>query len=177
MELVGRLTYLSGTRKLILHARLCPKDCSKFQQNSPLKDQMSGNEIHISEELELEAGSYTSSPQICTSDHSPVGAIFRMSVTRPYHIFETASDRRIFIRLSRLSATGLGPGDHHISFRAQYCDEDKHTSNATSKHGKATFHTVVLTTKRGVCSRKWLQSRHVLVAIYKVDDALETAHM
>lgn len=128
-------------------------------------------------ELELEPGSYSSSPQICTSDHSPVGAIFRMSVMRPYHIFENASDRRIYIRLSRLTATGLGGGDHHISFRAQYCEEDKHTSNATSKDGKAAFHTVVLTTKRGVCSRKWLQSRHILVAIYKVDDALESAHM
>jgi len=128
-------------------------------------------------ELVLESGTYSSSPQICTSDHSPVGAIFRMSVTRPYHIDENASDRRIYIRLSKLTATGLGGGDHHISFRAQYCDEDKHTTNATSKCGKATFHTVVLTGKRGVCSRKWLQSRHILVAIYKVDDALESAHM
>ena len=132
---------------------------------------------HTSEELVLESGTYSSSPQICTSDHSPVGAIFRMSVTKPYHIDENASDRRIYIRLSKLTATGLGGGDHHISFRAQYCDEDKHTTNATSKCGKATFHTVVLTGKRGVCSRKWLQSRHILVAIYKVDDALESAHL
>lgn len=102
-----------------------------------------------------------------------------MSVMRPYHIFdnEKASNRRIYIRLSKLTASGLEGGDHHISFRAQYCEEDKHTSNATSKDGKAAFHSVVLTTQRGVCSRKWLQSRHILVAIYKVDDVLESAHM
>ena len=73
-----------------------------------------------------------------------------MSVMRPYHIFENASERRIYIRLSRLTATGLGGGDHHISFRAQYCEEDKHTRNATSKDGKVTFHTVVLNETRCV---------------------------
>eukprot|EP00435_Cladocopium_sp_Y103_P026921 s2598_g6.t1 len=110
-----------------------------------------------------------------TYQHIPGEAVDPETGLRPY------DDRKarvpIYIRLSRLTATGLGGGDHHISFRAQYCEEDKHTSNATSKDGKAAFHTVVLTTKRGVCSRKWLQSRHILVAIYKVDDALESAHM
>ncbi|CAK9085380.1 4 [Durusdinium trenchii] len=137
-------------------------------------------------ELMLEAGSYRSSPTLCTSDHSPVGAIFRMPVMRPYHLDD--SESRILIRLSKLTATGLEAGDHHISFRAQFCDEDRHTSNATSKGGtlppdpkiltgRANFRSVVMATKKGVSKVKWVQSRHILIAIYKVDDALESAHM
>ena len=37
----------------------------------------------------LEAGSYRSSPTLCTSDHSPVGAIFRMPVMRRGSVMET----------------------------------------------------------------------------------------
>lgn len=124
----------------------------------------------------MEHGSYTSSPEICSSDHSPVAAVFRMSVMRPYHM-ELSSERRLYIRLSHLRASGLEHGDHHITFKAQYIDEDRHTPNATSLQGRAHFQPMVLVTKQGVSSRKWLQSRHLLCAIYKVDDALESAHM
>eukprot|EP00913_Durusdinium_trenchii_P026786 g25126.t1 len=89
-------------------------------------------------ELMLEAGSYRSSPTLCTSDHSPVGAIFRMPVMRPYHLDD--SESRILIR-------------------------------------RANFRSVVMATKKGVSKVKWVQSRHILIAIYKVDDALESAHM
>ena len=123
----------------------------------------------------MEAGSYTSSPEVCTSDHSPVSAIFRCPVMRP---FNTAGKTgQLFIRLSNLMATGLQPGEHHISCRAQFCEESKHTANAMCKDGKANFHSVILKTKPGVCSIKWLQTRHILIAICKVDDALESAHM
>ena len=129
------------------------------------------------QELVLEHGSYRSSPEICTSDHSPVAATFRMSVMRPYHMDLSRSERRLYIRLSQLKASGLENGDHHITFKAQYMDEDRHTPNASSVHGRASFQPMLLLTKQGVSSRKWLQSRHLLCAIYKVDDALESAHM
>ena len=120
-------------------------------------------------------GSYTSSPTLCTSDHSPVSAVFQLPLNKPFRIQETAGF--LYIQIQNLRATGLPPGDHHVSFWGQYCEGTKHTTNATSKDGCAQFSRVTLRTRPGVCSSKWVQTRHLLVAIYKVDDALESAHM
>ena len=95
---------------------------------------------------------------------------------KPYRIDEK-SGGCLYIQIRNLRATGLPPGDHHVSFWGQYCEGSRHTRNATSKEGCAQFGKVTLQTKPGVCSSKWLQTRHLLVAIYKVDDAMESAHM
>mmetsp|Transcript_7990 Transcript_7990/g.18560 ORF Transcript_7990/g.18560 Transcript_7990/m.18560 type:complete len:543 (-) Transcript_7990:266-1894(-) len=127
-------------------------------------------------DMTLQPGSYTSSPSLCTSDHSPVGAIFQLPILRPFNL-ENDGSGCLYIQITNLRATGLPPGDHHVSFWAQYCERSRHTRNATSKCGSAQFSRVNLKTKPGVSSAKWVQTRHMLVAIYKVDDALESAHM
>ena len=112
---------------------------------------------------------------LCTSDHSPVSAVFDMPLTKPYRIEEKGGC--LYIQIRNLQATGLPPGDHHVSFWGQYCERTRHTRNATSKDGYAEFSKVTLQTKPGVCSSKWVQTRHLLVAIYKVDDYVDSAHM
>lgn len=138
-------------------------------------------------ELELLPNSYQSTPTICTSDHSPVSAVFHMTVPKPRLIFgegAIATKPPLIITGTKLRARGLqlmsptSPmSDPFVVFLSR-CSDDAPRTGAQKKtvDPEWTNETLVLKAKPCFSEPEDLLTWHVLVSVVEAASADTMGH-
>jgi len=131
--------------------------------------------------LELRPGTYKSTPSIFTSDHSPVSAVFNMTVPRPAWATQTGTSavrqvHQFGIEMTKLRGRGLlkcdvvGLSDPFLIFTSRCLDGSSQTSvKSNTLEPEWLSETIVLKTKCFFCDPDQLATWHVLVSVFDKD--------
>lgn len=120
-------------------------------------------------DLNLIPGSYQSAPSVCSSDHSPVSAVFEMSVPKPVFQVSAAnvSHLDLIIRISGLRARNLlAVSDPFVVFTSR-CSDDRAETAAKTQTLEPDWldDRFILRVNTGFSGSKQLATWHVLASV------------